>query len=447
MFKLNIKTVLISALVIACVGLIAYSIFNSIEYYEEEQDTGYQAEAANNPFLAAQKYLQVQGVTVDETTEPFTAEALENYGTLFVSGSSNVISPRQLNDLIDWIDRGGILLIRADINDSSSKDFFLDYLQLTSSYEKPDASDLDTEKEKENCLDQNTEDALDHPVEKSLEEDLANRPENGSDDQADDCGQQALTALAFNLSDNDEQATLQLNFNPHFGLDHPDIYEDIDENENTDSNEGNTPAWILNYHSESGEHGIHFMQFDLGNGLINVLSDDYIWHNDNIASHDHAYFLSMLVNDQSPILFMRRIALPPLSELFALYAREAFIAGFILLLLWVARNIQRMGKIIHYSNTSRRSLAEHIAASGQYLWNGNWQQNLVAPLRDEIHRKARLSIAHYQQAEAKQQLHFLSDHSGLAHDIVKYAMTANIKHSEDDFFNTVQCLQKIRESL
>lgn len=435
--NLNIKKILFSTLIIAFASFFAYGIFNSFEPYEELKDGGYQAEAVSNPFLAAQKYLHAQGINVDETTESFNAQSLENYGTLFISGSSNIISPEQLSTLIDWVNRGGLLIVSADTNDDYTKDFFLDYLQISSSFEDVD-EDADTstnhspsDTKKEYCLDQNTSDTQIN----------GQKYNDGNSNPASTCIDPKLSELVFDVVENEERA-LQLQFYYKLNLDHPDMYESSDSD-----NENNSHDWILEYYPSNRKYGTHFMQFSLGNGRINVVSDDDIWRNKNIASFDHAYLLNMLINEHSAALFIHRINLPPLSELLASYAREAFFAGFILLLLWGARNAQRMGKVIHYSNTTRRSLAEHIAVSGQYLWNGDWQQSLISPLRDEIHRKARLSITRYQQAEAKQQFQFLSEHSGLTYNIVEYTMIANIKHSEDEFFNAVQSLQKIRESL
>jgi hypothetical protein len=95
----------------------------------------------------------------------------------------------------------------------------------------------------------------------------------------------------------------------------------------------------------------------------------------------------------------------------------------------------------------RRSLAEHISASANYLWRGGHSQQLLAPARDEVEQQARRTLANYANLDKPTQYQRLSECSGLSLSRVKDAMSADGNQHEDNFLETIQCLQQIRKSL
>ncbi len=83
------------------------------------------------------------------------------------------------------------------------------------------------------------------------------------------------------------------------------------------------------------EYGIHFMQFDVGDGQLNLVVDPAIWTSYRIDQHDHAYLLWLLAGGDAELAFLRPVLQDSIWTLFARNARELLIAGGLLLLLWI----------------------------------------------------------------------------------------------------------------
>ena len=94
-------------LVVVVAVAIGYGFYSSIEFYDEKVDAKWSQEARRNPYLAAQLFMQRSGVEIGEAAGLFNLDALDNIGTLLITNSMQVISPRQLDRLTTWLDKGG----------------------------------------------------------------------------------------------------------------------------------------------------------------------------------------------------------------------------------------------------------------------------------------------------------------------------------------------------
>lgn len=103
--------------------------------YDEVIDRGPSPEAQANPYLAAEHFLRKQGLPVDHA---FGLDRLadlpsEHHSLLLLTERSNM-SPRQVEQLLDWTRSGGHLLVVAealwDEETGKSGDLLLDRLQI-----------------------------------------------------------------------------------------------------------------------------------------------------------------------------------------------------------------------------------------------------------------------------------------------------------------------------
>ena len=125
------KSILISAgLVILLAGLVGLFLYN-FELVEEEQRSGYSAEAKRNPLLAAQRFLNKQGYTVQnirglDNLKPGSGDAI------FISYSRELEQQANREWLLEWIKQGGHLVLELqsgnDMDGVSKNTPFLDTL-------------------------------------------------------------------------------------------------------------------------------------------------------------------------------------------------------------------------------------------------------------------------------------------------------------------------------
>jgi hypothetical protein len=128
--------------------------------------------------------------------------------------------------------------------------------------------------------------------------------------------------------------------------------------------------------------------YDTGKGRI-IMQASNFYGNKWLREHDHAELLLGLVAlnaSAKHVTIVRNLVLPKWYVLFWEHYRLALIsvACFLLLLLWAA--VRRFGPLLPMPEGERRSLMEHIDASGAWLWNaeGGRLQLLEAARRDTL---------------------------------------------------------------
>ena len=108
--SLAVKLVL-AALLLALIG---WGLYSSIEFYEETEESRWSIDALRNPYLAAQKFMAESGIEVTDVDSLVKLDQLSSLGTLFFSDANQVQTPRQLQQVMDWLDVGGNVIYTAD---------------------------------------------------------------------------------------------------------------------------------------------------------------------------------------------------------------------------------------------------------------------------------------------------------------------------------------------
>jgi len=134
------------------------------------------------------------------------------------------------------------------------------------------------------------------------------------------------------------------------------------------------------------------LDFDEGEGHVTILANFRMFTNTRIGSNDHATFAWLLMGPhaaESPALLFMRMDSPPLPEWIWREAWAVVIAASLLVALWLARIVPRFGPLSPDPPPQRRSLGEHIAASGRFLWSRAESAYLLQALRERVMRAAR----------------------------------------------------------
>ena len=356
--------------------------------YDEVIDRGPSPEAQANPYLAAEHFLRKQGLPVDHA---FGLDRLadlpsEHHSLLLLTERSNM-SPRQVEQLLDWTRSGGHLLVVAealwDEETGKSGDLLLDRLQI-----------------RQVLSDEPEEPA---PARKKKTPDLTR------------------------LYIDNETAPAYFGFDTAFNL--------------TD------PKHLAQFSANSAQSS-HLMQLDLGQGRVTVITDSDLWKTANIGKHDNAWLLWYLTQGTA-VTLLANGDVDDLFSLLLRYFPQALVAltALIALALWHAG--MRQGPIQAPAPKARRQLQEHLKASADFLLRRNGQRTLVQALQRDILRAARRRHPGFEHLDDAQQWQVLEHLTHQPSHVISQALgpLPEKRLSSADFSRQVARLQTLRNAL
>ena len=121
MTRNSVSALLLLGLVL--LGLLIWGLYVSIESYEETEHSSWSSEALRNPYLGAQHFMEQSGIGVTDVDTLVKIDQFDNLGTLFFSDANQVQTPRQLKQVMEWLQAGGNVIYTA--NDVEHEDDLL----------------------------------------------------------------------------------------------------------------------------------------------------------------------------------------------------------------------------------------------------------------------------------------------------------------------------------
>ena len=378
----------VGLLLVGLLGVGSYFLWSHAVPYNEVIDHGPSPEARANPYLAAEHFLRQHGLSVQH------ANGLERLATLPAKGNSLLLlgersnmSPRQVEQLLEWAKAGGHLLLVAealwDEESGKSGDLLLDRLHLQ----------------------QTLSDEPEEPV-------------------------QARKKLAPDLTKlyvDNETAPAYFSFDTDFNL--------------TD------PKHLAQFSANSAKSS-HLMQLKLGQGNVTVITDSDLWKYPAIGKHDNAWLLWYL-NQGTDVTLLFNSDVDNLFTLLLRYFPQALVALAALLALALWHAGMRQGPMRAPAPKARRQLLEHLQASADFLLRRSGQGVLLHALQRDILRAARRrhpGFEHLDRAEQQQALEQLTRQP--SHVISQALGPLPAKRlSSADFSRQVASLQTLRNAL
>ncbi len=420
--NLHVKALLLFGLA----AVLAWFIYSSIEFYQENEKTPWSTEALTNPYLAAQYFLQQAGVEVKQAESLMRLDQLEGVSTVMITDVNQVANPSQLEKVLEWLEQGGNLIVAAS-SVSQEGDLLLDRFDVGVEWYQEEQSDKDTaDGENNNNKDKSLSDLMREYNEKI---DQGMTPEEIAQSFADD-------GLMTEVDFGDEIGVLEIAFNAQKVLTHPAFNSDQE-----DELESRPFSW------SSSEHGVHMMQFEVGDGLLTILSDPGIWTSRRIQQFDHAFLLWMLISKDGDIALFKPLDRPSLWALAVDSASEFLIALVLLVSLLLWHLSHRFGRIEISNPAAARSLGVHFAATANYLWHRKASAHLLTPLRNKVMRRAALAYPVINRASVMDdKLQLISQRCGLDLKTVEKAFNST-QHNELTFVQTVRLLKQIENLL
>jgi hypothetical protein len=136
------------------------------------------------------------------------------------------------------------------------------------------------------------------------------------------------------------------------------------------------------------EAGLAFVRYAEGAGSVTFLADAGFLTNEDIGQHDHAALAWALVRAggevPAGVWIAIRDEVPTLAQLLVRHAWMALASGGLLIAAWLWSAGARFGPLLPDPPRHRRSLLEHVEASGDFLWRTGRGDELLAGARQAV---------------------------------------------------------------
>lgn len=405
--------ILLGLLLLALVG---GGLYYSIEFYDESEESSWSLKALTNPYLAAQQFMTSSDIEVTDVDSLVKLDQLDGLGTLFFSDANQVQSPRQLKQVMDWLQEGGNVIYTANAIDHED-DLLLETFAVSVGLRERESGDDGESRSLSETLREYNRQIEDG---KSREEIAQNFAEE----------EPTLTEVSFD----DDIGDLEIAFDTARVLQHASF-------EDGDTQDGYQPvSW------SNSEHGVHMMQFEVAEGLLTIISDPGIWTSYRIGEHDHAWLLWLLSSDDGSFAILRTVLRESFWTLLRRNSRELLIALGLLLAAWMWRSGYRFGRLMPRDRSRQRALGEHFSSVSLYLWHRRRVGHLLAPLRQSVLRRASLTLGGFARSDQPRQFELLAERCDIEVRAIAGAF-GNNDFNEANFVSTVRLLKHIEQSL
>lgn len=379
----------LGAVVAVLLGALCVYLYLNATPYQEIVDHGPSPEARANPYLAAEQFLRQQGLAVTHANSLDVLPGIDPHqNSLLLFGDRSNMTPRQVDQVLNWTRAGGRLLFVAeslwDEKTGQSNDLLLDRVQ----------------------------------VHQSLSKDLKEPPPDALDDAFP-----KLTKLYLE----DEEAPAYAGFDTAFHLEDPNNL---------------AQAW-----ANSGK-ATHMMQLAHGLGSIIVVTDADLWTTPAIEQYDNAWLLWYLSADTN-VTLLYNSEHDSLLTLLLRYFPQALVALAALILLGCWHAGVRHGPLLQPPAKARRQLQEHLRASADFMLRRNGQDSLLQALQHDILRRARRRHPGFEQLAVAEQWLVLSRLTRQPTRAISQALSPRPKQrlSSAEFSRQVAHLQTLRNAL
>ncbi len=389
---MSLREVLLVLLVVA-VGLSGTAWFLAThERVTETQWTGFTGEAKRNPWLAAQRFLNRVEIPAKEVRTLPELRRLAPRATLIVPRAHQTVSPSLREALVAWVHGGGYLIVEAE--QLVQDDPLLDAFGVQRSAIAPDRA-------QRRISDRNK-------------------------------------TPPYEIKLPNATAPAALDMRPVVSLQSGD-------------------AWFR----AGDDSGTSLVALKIGRGMVTAISDLRYLTNNAIGTRDHAQFLWNLVrldraatanpepddSAERTVLFFNRPDKLSLANWLRKHAWAPLTGGAIALAIWLWRAIPRFGPMVPDAGRGRRSLLDHLRASGRFLWSTGHAVRLLESSRAACLRELSRSLPYFQNATPQARMSQLEQVLGVREHHARYLLEPQQGGSMMQFLHTVQAYQHIYSRL
>lgn len=196
--------------------------------------------------------------------------------------------------------------------------------------------------------------------------------------------------------------------------------------------------------------GLAVVRYAEGSGSVTFLADAGFLANDRIGENDHAALAWALVRagDDAPagVWIAVRNEVPTLAQLLRRYAWMALASGALLIASWLWYAGARFGPLLPDPPRDRRSLLEHVEASGDFLWRTGRGDELLQGARQALFHRIDVREPGWSRLPAPELIQRLAVAARLPSARIDHALCGNA-NTPADLVHALQTLETLRRTL
>lgn len=198
------------------------------------------------------------------------------------------------------------------------------------------------------------------------------------------------------------------------------------------------------------EAGVAFVRYPAGRGSVTFLADSTFLNNEGIGRHDHAALAWALVrgggDPPAGVWLAVRDTVPTLAQLLARHAWMGLASAAVLIAAWLWAAGSRFGPRLPEPAHGRRSLLEHIEASGEFLWRTGRGWDLVEYARQALLHRVEVREPSWLRLPPHELAQRLAAGSGLPAARIDRALHGDVSITSD-LVTALQTLETVRRTL
>lgn len=430
--KLSRTNVLWAVFGLLVAGAVVYMAVNWYEIEDDEQWIGMQGEARTNPYLAMERTLDAMGAKLEKvqgSAEWESALKQTPKGSTLLLGDRRLVrmTPARVRAIREWVQAGGNLIVEAEqpkFDDPLLASYGIGHVGLrwTSKgwVERRERNKGEPEEDRE----------LPFPLDpESLGEEMDNESELARK-LREVLRQKDKSRIVFA-----DGRGFDVVFQPYQNLRTRNVTEGAD---------------VI-----TDKIGPRVIQLTDGAGRVTAISNFDFMTRRQIAENDHAEFVWHMVATQNAknaarapprVLLALRDAEGGLWKWLTQHAWMVLIAVAALLILWIARIVQRFGPLLPAPSLDRRSLAEHFRALGRFVANEDGWPQLAHAARERFLKRLYRERPGLSRAGKETLLATLEKLSGMGVARIERSLIAPVQDKRT-FTEVVRSLKAIEQAL
>ncbi len=188
-----------------------------------------------------------------------------------------------------------------------------------------------------------------------------------------------------------------------------------------------------------------------GEGSVDVLADTDFLLNDKLEDRQHAALVRQLLQpnwaDGGTFHLIYSANMPPFWRLLFDHAWRVLVPALLALLLWLWMRAERLGPLRPAPAPDRRSLLEHVQASGDHLYRYGRRGALYAAAHDAFMRRLRRRDPYAAALEGPAQIDAIAHRTGMSTADVDAALRYPRPGDAKDFVLRIARLLQLRNRL
>jgi hypothetical protein len=205
--------------------------------------------------------------------------------------------------------------------------------------------------------------------------------------------------------------------------------------------------------SEENEDGLDYgyARVAWGEGSVDVLAELDFLRNDKLEDGPHLALTRQLLQPnwdaRGTFHLIYSADMPPLWKLLLDHGWRVLLPLLLALLVWLWMRAERLGPLLPPPAADRRSLLEHVQASGEHLYRYGRRATLYAAVHEAFMRRLRQRDPYAAALDGPAQVDAIARRTGLSKDEVEAALRYPRSGDRKDFVQRIARLLQLRRKL